>query len=163
MLAAVIPTAYVTAESEKKPIKGSSTGETDGGSVEFLGTVMVLKEKQKAKTQYIAEYLPAGETFDNYTKMFAVWGWLDGADAASQAKAKVQFVNSRKGKDLVANYKLYKADDGASFGLDFLISEGRIMEHNVWYFTNVNGGVLAYQYVRRNYNKTFPYVCGRVY
>jgi hypothetical protein len=37
------------------------------------------------------------------------------------------------------------------FGLDFLISEGDVMEHNIWSFQNVKGGVLAYQYVRRHY------------
>lgn len=116
-----------------------------------LGSSLTLKEEKQNKTQYLAEYIPASETFDNYTKMFAMWGQLDGSKPIEQVKAKVQFVNSRKGKDPMANFKLYENDNKKAYGLDFLISEAGIIEHNVWYFTEVKGGVLAYQYARRYY------------
>jgi hypothetical protein len=63
----------------------------------------------------------------------------------------MQFVNSRKGKDPLANSAAFQSDDKKTLGLDFLISEGGVMEHNVWSFQNVKGGVLAYQYARRHY------------
>ena len=120
-------------------------------SFSVLGTPLVLKEEKKSATQYLAEYIPEGENLQSYTKMFAIWGRLDGSDASSQANAKIQFVKSRQGKDPVANYNLFQSNDKKMFGLDFLISEGGVMEHNVWAFQNVKGGVLAYQYVRRHY------------
>jgi hypothetical protein len=120
-------------------------------SVTVLGSPLVLKNEKAASGQYLAEYIPEGETFDNFTKMFAVWGRLDGSDAQSQVKAKIQFVNSRKATDPVANYSAFQSDDKKTFGLDFLISEGGVMEHNVWSFENVKGGVLAYQYAERHY------------
>ncbi|MBL7685448.1 MAG: hypothetical protein JNK65_05375 [Deltaproteobacteria bacterium] len=120
-------------------------------SIVVLGKTLVLKEEKNTNNQFLAEYIPNEENFKNFTKMFALWGRLDGSTADSQVKAKVQFVNSRKGKDPVANYNLFQSNDKKMFGLDFLISEEGVMEHNVWAFQNVNGGVLAYQYVRRYY------------
>ncbi len=125
-------------------------------SVVVLGAPLVLKEEKKTATQYLAEYIPEGEVFQNFTKMFAVWGRLDGSDAQYQVKAKTQFVSSRKGKDPVANFNVFQSDDKKILGLDFLVSEGGMMEHNVWSFQNVKGGVLAYQYVRRHYEGKSP-------
>jgi hypothetical protein len=116
-----------------------------------LGTTFVLKEEKKTIAQYLAEYVPEGEDLRGYSKMFAIWGLLDGSDAQSQVRAKIQFVKSRQGKDPVANYNLFQSNDKKMFGLDFLISESGLMEHNIWTFQNVKGGVLAYQYVRRHY------------
>jgi hypothetical protein len=121
-------------------------------SIEILGSTLVLKDEKKSATQYLAEYIPANETLDDFTKMFAVWGQFDGSSALSQVKAKIQFVDSRKGSDPVANFKVFQYEDKKSYGLDFLISQGGLMEHNVWYYTDVKGGVLAYQYVRRHYD-----------
>lgn len=126
-------------------------GAGTGKSIAILGSSLVLKNEKRTADQYLAEYIPDSETFDNFTKMFAVWGRLDGSTAESQAKAKVQFVNSRKATDPVANYNLFQSVDKKTFGLDFLISDGGIMEHNVWSFQNVKGGVLAYQYAERHY------------
>lgn len=120
-------------------------------SVRIAGATFELKEEQRGTSTYVAEYLPAGENFDQFTRMFAVWGQQDGSTALAQLKAKVQFVEARKGTDVVANYKVFKADGEDSYGLDFLISEGAILEHNVWYFKNVKGGAIAYQYARRHY------------
>lgn len=125
-------------------------------SVTVLGAALVQKEEKQNAKQYLAEYIPEGENFDNFTKMFAVWGQLDGSDAESQVKAKMAFVQARKGKDPLANYSLFQSDDKKTFGLDFLISEGTVMEHNVWTFQNVKGGVLAYQYARRHYDGKSP-------
>ena len=119
-------------------------------SVTLLKTEFIQKEEKQTTSQYLAEYLPAKEDFDHYTQMFAVWGLLDGSTIESQVKAKVEFVKSRKPKDPVANYNLFKSDENG-YGLDFLISEGPITEHNIWYYIKVKGGVLAYQYNRRYY------------
>jgi hypothetical protein len=119
--------------------------------VVVLGVPLVLKNEQRTADQYLAEYIPEGETFDNFTKMFAVWGRLDGSTAEFQAKAKTQFVNARKGTDPVANFNLFQSTDKKTYGVDFLISQGDVMEHNVWTFQNVKGGVLAHQYAERHY------------
>jgi hypothetical protein len=132
-------------------LTGGAGAETSGKSIIVLGSPLVLKNEKSTADQYLAEYIPLNETFDNFTKMFAVWGRLDGSDAQAQVKAKIQFVTSRKITDPVANYSAFQSDDKKSFGLDFLISEDALMEHNVWSFQNVKGGVLAYQYVRRHY------------
>lgn len=119
-------------------------------TITILKAKFVQKEEKQNASQYLSEYLPAGEDFENYTQMFAVWGLLDGSTIESQVKAKVEFVNSRKPADPVANYTLFKSDENG-YGLDFLISEGPITEHNIWYYIKVKGGVLAYQYNRRHY------------
>ncbi len=41
-------------------------------SIQILGTTLELKEEKKLAKQYLGEYIPATETFDNFTKMFAV-------------------------------------------------------------------------------------------
>src|SRR4030095_6238468 len=125
-------------------------------SVVVLGAPFVLKEEKKTAHQYLAEYMPEVEVFQILTRMFAVWGRLDGSDAQFQVKEKTQFVNSRKGKDPVANFNVFQSDDNKMLSLDFLISEGGMMEHNVWSFQNVKGGVLAYQYARRTYEGKSP-------
>ena len=126
-------------------------------SLRIAGTTFNLKEEQQGTSSYVAEYLPAGENFDQFSRMFAVWGQPDGSTALDQLKAKVQFVEARKGTDPVANYKVFTAPDEGSYGLDFLISEGAILEHNVWYFKNVKGGAVPYQYARRHYRgKSMP-------
>jgi hypothetical protein len=121
-------------------------------SVSVLGTALILKDEKRTADQYLAEYIPEAESFDNFTKMFAVWGRLDGSDAQAQVKAKIQFVTARKASDPMANYNAFQSEDKKAYGLDFLISEGAVMEHNVWSFQNVKGGVLAYQYARRHYD-----------
>lgn len=123
-----------------------------GKSVTVLGSPLVLKDEKKTADQYLGEYIPEGETFDNFTKMFAVWGKLDGSTAEFQAKAKMQFVTARKATDPLANFNVFQSADKKTFGLDFLISDGGVMEHNVWSFQNVKGGVLAYQYAERRYD-----------
>ena len=129
--------------AERKPVAAAT--------IQVLGTTLTLKEEKKLPKQYLGEYISSEESFDNFTKMFAIWGRLDGQDAITQVKAKVQFVNARKGTDPVANYKLFIGDDKKSYGLDFMISEGGVIEHNVWNYTNINSGVLSYQFVRRHY------------
>lgn len=120
-------------------------------SIAVLGTTLVLKNEKKSADLYLAEYIPEGEQFENFTKMLAVWGRLDGSTAEFQVKAKIQFVKDRKAKDPFANFSAFQSNDKKTYGLDFLISEGNVMEHNVWTFQNVKGGVLAYQYARRHY------------
>ena len=137
------------ARAAEKPVL--KPGSAIAPSVRIAGTAFELKDEKQATGTYVAEYLPAGENFDQFTRMFAVWGRKDGSTALDQIKAKVQFIESRKGTDVVANYKVFKAEGEDSYGLDFLISEGVILEHNVWYFKNVKGGAIAYQYARRHY------------
>jgi hypothetical protein len=137
------------ARAAEKPVL--KPGSAIAPSVRIAGTTFELKDEKQAAGTYVAEYLPAGENFERFTRMFAVWGQQDGSTALAQVKAKIQFVEARKGTDPVANYKVFKAEDENAYGLDFLISEGAVLEHNVWYFKSFKGGVVAYQYARRHY------------
>lgn len=143
--ALLLPSAASAAPTGPKPVPSIAS------SVRIAGTTFELKEEQRGTSSYVAEYLPAGENFDHFTRMFAVWRQQDGSTALAQLKAKVQFLAARKGTDPVLNYTVFVAQEEGSYALDFLISEGAILEHNVWYFKNVKGGALAYQYARRHY------------
>lgn len=145
--------AYSTEIKTKPQVKKITEEKILQKVIVLNGVKFTLKDEKKSSQSYLAEYLPDGENFDQFNQMFAVWGSKDSTTLSDQVKAKVQFVNSRKSTDPVANFKLFVGDDKKSYGLDFMISEGNIIEHNLWYFTESKKGKIMYQYVRRNYKE----------
>jgi hypothetical protein len=124
--------------------------------VKILGTTLSLKEsKGDEKRGFIAEYIPEGETFDDWTLMFAVrYQAGPEMDPKAAAAAAAKNVDNRKGNgDLVANSMVLAGPDGKSFAIDFMISEKNIYEHNVWRYYNTGKGLVSLQIARRAYLK----------
>lgn len=127
-------------------------------SLTILGKQVVLKDCQGGGPgqKFIAEYIPENENWDNWTSMFAsryVPGNGQKLDALASAEATAARITERKKNgDIMANSAVFKAPDGKSVVVDFLISEGKIIEHNIFrYFPSANG-LVSLQIARRVYD-----------
>jgi hypothetical protein len=125
------------------------------GSLTVLGKTLVLKDRHggNAGGDFIAEYIPGDETFDNWTLMFAS-RFVPGAglDPLASAVAAANRISARKQSgDLIANSAVFKSQDGKSVVIDFLTSEGSIIEHNVFRYFRTPKGLVSFQIARRFY------------
>jgi hypothetical protein len=125
-------------------------------SVTVLGKTLVLKDSQGGGPgdKFLAEYIPSDETFDNWTLMFAS-RFVPGAglDPMASAVATANRISARKQSgDLLANSAVFKSADGKSVVVDFLSSEGDIIEHNVFRYFRTPKGLVSFQIARRIYS-----------
>jgi hypothetical protein len=117
-----------------------------------LGQKLELKEAQTAPSgEMLAEYVPAGETLDNWTRMFAVRVYPGKVTAEQAAALKSQEIAARRAHgDYLANGTAFAKGDARV--VDFLLSEGPIVEHDIIKYAPSGGGRLAsYQLARRYY------------
>jgi hypothetical protein len=124
-------------------------------SVTVLGQSLVLKDTQGGGPgqKFIAEYIPKDETFDNWTSMFAS-RFVPGTDLdpKASAEATAERIMDRKEKgDAMANAMVLEAPDGKSIVVDFLLSEGNIIEHNIFRYFQAAKGLVSLQIARRVY------------
>lgn len=124
-------------------------------SLTVLGKTLVLKDSHDGGSggKFIAEYIPGDETFDNWTLMFAS-RFVPGAglDPMASAVATANRISARKQSgDVLANSAIFKAPDGKSVLIDFLIFEGNIIEQNVFRYFNTRNGLVSIQIARRIY------------
>jgi len=120
-------------------------------AVTILDTPLVLKYHQTKNGQTIFEYTQDNETLEQWSLMFAV-RVLPGKNLSPYAsvQATAQKIAARKKQgDPVANSLVMKSDDGDSYAIDFLISEGTLIEHNVFRYLKTEGGMMSYQIARR--------------
>ena len=120
----------------------------------ILGKEVCLKEKQSDPSKgFLAEYIPSGNTWDNWNLMFAVRFMLgENLDPFASAKStESNILERKKNGDPVANAQVFISKDGKSAVVDFLISSENIYEHNVWRFFKSKKGVVSYQIARRMY------------
>lgn len=124
-------------------------------SVTVLGKKLVLKDHQgKPGQTFIAEYIPGGETFENWSLMFATRFVPDtNLDPMISAEATAKRIQARKqsGEDSLANAAVYKAPDGKSVVVDFLMSTKQIVEHNIFRYYKAPNGLVSQQIARREY------------
>jgi hypothetical protein len=125
-------------------------------SVIVLGKALVLKDSHGGGPgdQFIAEYIPGNETFDNWTLMFASrFSPGAGLDPMASAMTTANRISARKQSgDLLANSAVFKSSDGKSVVIDFLTSEGNVIEHNVFRYFNTHNGLVSIQIARRIYS-----------
>lgn len=124
-------------------------------TVKVLGETLTIKNNALTeKDEFIAEYIPAGQTWDDWTTMYAVRLIPDTSlDAEASATATAERIKARKATDPVANAAVLKQDDGKSCAVDFLISAGPIIEHNVFLYFKQPKGLVSLQVARRLYAK----------
>ena len=107
---------------------------------------------------YLQEYLPDGETFDNYTQMFTV-GVIFYGDASYNSEfalqAKIEELEKRKKTDRVCRYIV--AENNGEYILDFIVSDSKndklnFVEADIHYYKDVTiNGIKANIYSRRAY------------
>ena len=124
-------------------------------NISILGENLILKEQQNHGQQgFIAEYIQADKTWDNWEFMFAI-RFIPGSDMdpIASAQATADNINALKAVDPIANSAIYINDDKTEAIVDFLVSgnEFTIFEHNVWRYFRIRDGMISYQIARRIY------------
>ena len=114
-----------------------------------------LKSKESSASEdLVAEYVPAEETLDHWTLMFAIRIFKARLTPAQALEMKEQEVRGRRAQgDVMANSASFAKDDVRV--IDFLMSQSPIVEHNVMSFaTRPDGRLVSYQLARRYYQPT---------
>jgi hypothetical protein len=147
--------AMTVAATDIRPATQARAAQSLPASVTVLGKTLMLKDSQGGGTgsKFIAEYIPGGESFDNWTLMFASrFEPGAGLDPMASAAAAANRISLRKQSgDLLANSAVFKSPDGKSVVIDFLSSEGGIIEHNVFRYFRTPKGLASFQIARRIY------------
>lgn len=121
-------------------------------SVTVLGKTLELKDSKGGGPgeKFIAEYIPGNETFDNWSLMFAT-RYVPGPnlDPMVSATATARRILARKENgDPVANAAVFKAPDNKSAVVDFLMSSGGMIEHDVFRYFPAAKGLVSFQIAR---------------
>ena len=95
-----------------------------GKTLKFQGKKFELKWCQHPiEAYYLQEWLPKGETFDNYEQMLTVsLAFSEVLTVQDAVEAKIQELEERKKSDKCCNYLVYEND--GEFVIDFLVSDG---------------------------------------
>jgi hypothetical protein len=125
-------------------------------SVTFLDQQFVLQHHKRHDHLTIWEYLPDGQSFGDWTRLFAVRLAANrGLTVQRAAAKKIRYIKIRKENgDKVANYQAFRKE--GRIVVDFLISSdkrGGFLEHNLFLYQKPAGRVLSYQFARRIYSK----------
>ena len=123
-------------------------------SVRILGKHLALKHNETGRQgQYqvvLAKYVAPKESLEDWSLMFAVHQYKGDVDVATYISRVVTNIRARKSKgDQLANAVAFESSDGVSYIVDSLLSEGTLVEHNVWRYTPTSDGMIAYQIARR--------------
>jgi hypothetical protein len=121
-------------------------------TVSVLERSLALKNKETSKTEdLVAEYVPAAESLDHWTLMFAVRifnGKLTPAQAAQMKEGEVA-ARREQGDPMARSMSFSKSDTRL---VDFVMSQNPIVEHNVMTFQTLpDGRLVSYQLARRYY------------
>ena len=95
-----------------------------GKTLKFQGKKFELKWSQHPmEVYYLQEWLPKGETFDNYEQMLSVsLAFSEALTVQYAVEAKIQELEERKKSDKCCNYLVYEND--GEYLIDFLVSDG---------------------------------------
>ena len=128
----------------------------------LMNQELTLKDQQgNAQQGFIAEYIPQGETWDNWRLLFAV-RFIPGTDIDLTVTTQEVLDNVLKKKtegDVVANGRILSNPQNGLVAVDFLISnlgtpsKELFLEHNVFVYSKVPKGIVSYQLARRVYEK----------
>jgi hypothetical protein len=111
---------------------------------------------------YIQEYVPAGETPENYSNMVLLQVFIGSKSAKDVVGALVKIIEERGTTDPIAHHELFQSAAGKDeYLIDFLQSEGpaaEVVEWNAYRyktFTDKSGhtGVLLFGISRRAYGE----------
>jgi hypothetical protein len=97
------------------------------------------------------QYVLPKEAVDNWSRMFAV-RFFPGTKVSPRSavlKAKAVVDERAAQGDQFARSLVFASEDGSSFAIDFLLSHGTSLEHNVFRYYAIDTGVMCYQYSRK--------------
>ncbi|MFO0943586.1 MAG: hypothetical protein U0930_22855 [Pirellulales bacterium] len=102
----------------------------------------------------INEYLPNGESLDNWTRLIAVFAYPNLNDGRNLAG---QMISALKASNPLARYQIHESEDGQRIMLDFITwdTEKSITEFNIFiYQKSPDGrGSIANQFALRAYGR----------
>jgi hypothetical protein len=112
---------------------------------------LVLRSEQSSKTDILVEYMPASDDFDRWNLLLGVRVFGMKKRPAQMAKMKEKSVAARRGQgDLLARSVSFAR--GETMVVDFVLSWGPIVEHNLIAFAQLpDGRAVGYQLGRRYY------------
>ncbi len=99
----------------------------------------------------IHQYVLPDEAVDNWSRMFAVRFFPGTTVAPKAAVMNAKAIVDKRASlgDPFARSLIFTSEDGSSFAIDFLISQGTNLEHNVFRYYAVETGVMCYQFSRK--------------
>lgn len=132
------------------------------GPVVFNNVSFALASSETPNEKYyLQEYLPNGESFENFRQLMSVHFFRTGLSTEDAVRQKVKELEKRKEMDDICNYKVNESPDGKEFIVDFILGEDTeeglaIAEFNIYRYRQVdigNGekGILVYAYSKRGY------------
>lgn len=93
-----------------------------GNPINYCGTDFSLAWSSHPQANYyLQEYLPEGETFDNYTQMVTVSVIFWDRTPREAVEAKIAELEKRKQTDPVTNYMV--AENNGEYILEFIVSD----------------------------------------
>lgn len=100
-----------------------------GNPIEYCGTEFYLAWSVHPQDNYfVQEYLPEGESFDNYNQMFTVNVLFLDITPLDAIKAKIAELEERKQTDPLTNYVV--AENDGEYILEFMVSDSNKGEIN---------------------------------
>ncbi|UXN72659.1 hypothetical protein N8D56_15590 [Devosia sp. A8/3-2] len=109
------------------------------------------------ETYFKQEYVPAGQTVEQFEDMFMIDVLTNGTTPAAAAAAMVQSLDRRKGSDPVINYDIIRNEQTGEIILDFLLSDSSsgtmIVEWNAYRYAPLENGTVLYAISRRGYGE----------
>lgn len=124
-------------------------------TVTVLGHPLVLKETKGGNPgePFVAEYIPDGENWENWTAMYSA-RFVPDIDITPKAYAEAltqRILKRRQAGDNLVNAVVLEAADPNSAIADFVVHIGNEVEHNVWRYFRCKSGLVMLQIARRVY------------
>ncbi|MNE17930.1 hypothetical protein D3C80_1109310 [compost metagenome] len=112
-----------------------------------------------AEGYYKQEYLPKGQDAEKFTDLLLVEAVNGELTIKQAADAQVQMLKERKATDPVVNYSIIENKDKTEIILDFLMSEGDIVEWNAYRYKMVDEkAVLLFGMSKRSYGDSTQFL-----
>ena len=109
------------------------------------------------ETYFKQEYVPAGQTVEQFEDMFMIDVLTNGTTPEAAAAVMIKGLGERKGSDPVVNYDVLRNEQTGEIILDFLLSDSSsgtmIVEWNAYRYAPLEGGLVLYAISRRGYGE----------
>lgn len=136
----------------------SAGKKTPANTIDFQGQSLrlayVAESPDPNDGRAINEYVPVGETLENWTQLIGIYHYPLQHDSKSMAG---QMVKSLKASNPLARFQIRESEDGKRVMLDFITweTEKAITEFNVFIFqkNSQGSGLIAQQYALRAYGQ----------
>lgn len=112
-----------------------------------------------SNTYYKQEYLPKGQKAEKFTAMLLIEAVKGDLTIKQAVSSQIQMLQERKGKDPVVNYSVIENKDKTEIILDFLMSEGDIVEWNAYRYKSIDGkAVQLFGMSKRSYGDSTKFL-----